>query len=102
MACKGMSEIGNSGAPKTKLAKKGEVNSAWHLEQWVEVVHRIDSTEPSRKAHASTFAQHAKRIHERGVADKIQHRVNPFSLRNQLREINLLVSQAHLGFSRSI
>src|SRR6516165_5412397 len=72
---------------ENKAAKKGEVNSAWHLKQRVEGIHRIKATEPSRKAHTSTSAQHAKRIHEGGVAYKIQHRVNLFSFRNNLREI---------------
>src|SRR5215469_2540067 len=72
---------------ENKAAKKGEINSAWHLKQRVEVIHRIKATEPPRKAHTSASAQHAKRIQEGGVAHKVQHRVNPFSVRNNLREI---------------
>src|SRR5215469_11790795 len=70
-----------------KAAKKREINPAWHLKQRVEVIHWIKATEPPGKAHTPTSAQHPKRIHEGGVADQIQDRVNPSWLRNKLREI---------------
>ena len=75
-----------------KAAKKCEVNSARHLKQRVEVIHGIETTEPSREAHTATPPQHGKRIHECGVPDKIEDGIDPFAFRDspwEVRPFNL-------------
>jgi len=67
-----------------KAAKKCEVNSARHLNQRIKAIHGIKTTEPSCKAHTSAPPEHAKRIHECGVADKIEDGVDPFPFSDSL------------------
>src|SRR5215469_894665 len=62
-----------------EAAKKSEANAAWHLEQGVKTIHGVKATEPSCETHASTSAQHGKRIHERRVADQVQYCIDLLS-----------------------
>src|SRR5713226_2625829 len=64
--------------PEHKAAKEAEVDSARHLEQWVEGGYRIKPTEKARLAYAPPSPDHGKGIQERAIPNEIKNGVDPF------------------------
>jgi hypothetical protein len=67
-----------------KTAKEAEVDTARHLQQRVEVGHRIKPSQKARQAGAPTPSKHREGIQNCAVADEIENGVDPFSFSNAL------------------
>jgi hypothetical protein len=68
-----------------KTAEEAEVDTARHLQQRVEVGHRIKPSQKARQAGAPTPSKHGEGIQDRAVADQVENGVDPFPFGDALR-----------------
>src|SRR5262249_7255914 len=73
---------GKARRAKDEAPEEGQIHAARHLQQWVEVLDRVEAAQPPRQARPTTSTEHRKGIKDGAVANEIEHRVNLLALRD--------------------
>ena len=81
---------GEARLPEHEAAEEGQVDTARHLQQRIEVGDRREAAQPTGQASASAPAQHGEGIEDGAVADQVEHGVDLPGLRDSFGKVRSL------------
>src|SRR5262249_53482999 len=73
-----------------EAAEEGQIDTARHLQQRVEVGDGIETAEPAGETGAAGAEKHREGVEHDAVAHQVEHRIDLLRLRDMLRQIRAL------------